>query len=213
MKLYPDIAPVFRSLVTSARYKAAFGGRGSGKSHFFASLVVAETAKPENKGMRIVCIREFQKSLKESNKRGIEDKLLLYGLGEADGYRVYEDRIATPGDGVIIFVGMNNQTAESIKSLEGYSRAWVEEAQTFSQKSLDLLRPTIREPGSEIWFSWNPTRRTDPVDAMFRTPNAQPTNALVVEGDPAATEDPILVFDAFGPIGFVMKFAADDWES
>src|SRR5262245_25989469 len=164
-------APVFEPLLGNNRYKAAYGGRGSGKSHFFASLAVLHAA--DIKGLRVVCIREVQKTLKESAKRVIEDKLKQFGLGEADGFTVYEDRIETPGDGNIIFMGMNSQTAESIKSLEGYHRAWVEEAQTFSQTSLDLLRPTIREKGSQIWFSWNPTRRTDPVDAMFRTINWQ----------------------------------------
>src|SRR5262245_33161127 len=159
-------APVFEPLLAPARYKGAWGGRGSGKSHFFASMVVEHAARSQ--GMLVVCIREVQKTLKESAKRLIEMKLQQYTLGEADGFRVYDDRIATPGDGLIIFLGMQDHTAESIKSLEGYSRAWVEEAQTLSQKSLDLLRPTIRSEGSEIWFSWNPTRRTDPVDAMLR---------------------------------------------
>jgi len=160
-------APVFEPLLAPARYKGAWGGRGSGKSHFFASLMVEHSA--DNPGMLGLCVREIQRTLKESAKRLIEMKLLQLGLGEADGYRVYEDRIQTRGDGLIIFVGMQDHTAESIKSLEGYSRAWVEEAQTFSQKSLDLLRPTIRSQGSEIWFSWNPTRRTDPIDAFLRS--------------------------------------------
>ena len=153
-------APVFEGFKLPSRYKAAYGGRGACKSHCFANMAVQHTYAED--GLRIVCIREVQRTLKESAKRLIEDKLLLYGLRETDGYVVYEDRIATPGGGVITFVGMNNQTAESIKSLEGYGRAWVEEAQTFSQRSLDLLRPTIRERGSQIWFSWNPTRRNDP---------------------------------------------------
>src|SRR6266498_3426637 len=170
-------APIFEGFKPPSRYKAAYGGRGSGKSHCFANMAVQDTYS-EN-GLRIVCIREVQRTLKESAKRLIEDKLLLYGLKETDGYVVYEDRIATPGGGVITFVGMNNQTAESIKSLEGYGRAWVEEAQTFSQRSLDLLRPTIRERGSQIWFSWNPTRRTDPVDVLFRG-DRPPSDAIVI---------------------------------
>src|SRR5262245_49371887 len=172
-------APVFEPLLAPARYKGAWGGRGSGKSHFFASMVVEHTARSQ--GMLVVCIREVQKTLKESAKRLIEMKLAQYTLGEADGFRIYDDRIATPGDGLIIFLGMQDHTAESIKSLEGYSRAWVEEAQTLSQKSLDLLRPTIRSEGSEIWFSWNPTRRSDPVDAFLRGTATPPSNAMVVK--------------------------------
>ena len=73
--------------------------------------------------------------------------------------------VQPPDDGVITFQGMQDHTADSIKSLEGFKRAWVEEAQTLSTTSLALLRPTIRAPGSELWFSWNPRRKTDPVDA------------------------------------------------
>jgi phage terminase large subunit len=161
-----EAASVFHPLLKPARYKGAWGGRGSGKSHFFASQTVAKAAA--TKGTLIVCIREVQRTLKESAKRLIENKIRTFGLVEGDGFIIYDDRIVTPGNGQIIFLGMQDHTAESIKSLEGYNYAWVEEAQTLSQKSLDLLRPTIRQPDSEIWFSWNPTRRTDPVDAFRR---------------------------------------------
>ncbi|MGO4124889.1 PBSX family phage terminase large subunit [Inquilinus sp. YAF38] len=83
-----------------------------------------------------------------------------------------------PRGGRIIFQGMQNHTAESIKSLEGYDIAWVEEAQALSIRSLDLLRPTIRKPGSELWFSWNPTRADDPVDALFRAGTPPPDAAV-----------------------------------
>ena len=116
-------ARVFQPLLQPHRYKGAFGGRGSGKSHFFAGLGV-ETAilKP---GTRGVCIREVQKSLKESAKRLIEVKLEEHSLGPEFDVRASE--IRTPGGGVIIFQGMQDHTAESIKSLEGFDWAWVEE--------------------------------------------------------------------------------------
>jgi len=75
---------------------------------------------------------------------------------------------------------MQNHTADSIKSLEGYDRAWVEEAQSLSQRSLDLLRPTIRKPNSELWFTWNPLNYTDPVDALLRGDDPPP-HAIVQE--------------------------------
>ena len=78
-------------------------------------------------------------------------------------------RRETPGSGVIIFAGLVDHTAESIKSLEGYRYAWVEEAQTITARSLELLLPTIRVPNSQVWFSWNPRRKSDAVDKMFRT--------------------------------------------
>ena len=126
-----------------------------------------------------MCIREVQKSLKDSAKRLLEDKLATYGFGEADGFKVFREVIETPGDGVITFQGMQDHTADSIKSLEGFKRAWVEEAQTLSSTSLSLLRPTIRAPGSELWFSWNPRRKTDPVDVMLRGKEL-PTGATVI---------------------------------
>src|SRR6185312_6645990 len=112
----------------------------------------------------------------------IEDKLEEHGLGEADGFKVFRDVIETPGDGIIIFKGMQDYTAESVKSLENFKRAWWEEAQTASQRSLDLLRPTIRAEGSEIHFSWNPRRKVDPVDMMLRG-TALPTGASVVRAN------------------------------
>lgn len=129
-----------------------------------------------------MCIREVQKSLKESAKRLIEDKLGQHGLGEADGFRVFREVIETPGDGIIAFQGMQDHTAESIKSLEGFGRAWAEEAQTLSARSLSLLRPTIRADGSQLWFSWNPRRKVDPVDAMFRS-GVPPTGAAIVRAN------------------------------
>jgi phage terminase large subunit len=173
-------AAVFQPLLKQSRYKAAYGGRGSGKSHFFAELLVEDhLAIP---GLRTVCIREVQKSLKESSKRLIEDKIRLHGLTEADGFEILKDEIRTPGDGLIIFQGMQDHSAESIKSLEGFGRAWVEEAQTLSSVSLNLLRPTIRAPGSQLWFSWNPRRKSDPVDEMFRG-DVLPSDCAIVKAN------------------------------
>ncbi|MCC4240368.1 PBSX family phage terminase large subunit [Thalassospira povalilytica] len=169
---------VFLPLLRPSRYKGAHGGRGSGKSHFFAELGV-ETAliRP---GFRMVCVREVQKSLKESAKRLLEDK--IRSLGVADHFRILDDRIVTPGNGLFLFQGMQDHTAESIKSLEGFDAAWVEEAQTMSARSLEMLRPTIRSPGSELWFSWNPRRASDPVDELLRGASV-PDNATVVQAN------------------------------
>jgi phage terminase large subunit-like protein len=158
------IAPVFGQFMRPSRYKAAYGGRGSGKSHFFADAMIGNANNVP--GFRAVCIREVQKSLKESAKRLLEDKIGEMGL--SDRFVCLSSEIKTPGGGVIIFQGMQDHTAESIKSLENFSVAWVEEAQTLSARSLEMLRPTIRAPGSELWFSWNPRLSTDPVDRFFR---------------------------------------------
>jgi len=169
-------AEVFLPLLEPARDKGAWGGRGSGKSHFFAGLLIEDSLS--TKGLLSACIREVQKSLKDSAKRLIESKLIEHQLGEADGFKVFREVIQTPGDGVIIFQGMQDHTAESIKSLEGFKRAWAEEAQTLSARSIGLLRPTIRAEGSELWWSWNPRRKNDPVDLMLRG-SVMPTGAVV----------------------------------
>lgn len=145
------------------------------KSHYFAEHLIEDCLLEP--GMRAVCIREVQRSLEQSAKRLLEDKIKYYHL-EKD-FRVMNTHIETPGDGVIIFNGMQNHTADSIKSLEGYKRAWVEEAQSISQRSLDMLRPTLRAEGSQLWFSWNPRNATDPIDAMLRGKSVPP-GAVVV---------------------------------
>lgn len=162
-------------LLQPARYKAAWGGRGSGKSHFFGEYIIEEhILHPDDS---TVCVREIQKSLDQSVKRLLEGKIEKLNAG--DYFEVLDAKIRSKrGNGIITFQGMQNHTADSIKSLEGYKRAWVEEAQTLSQYSLDLLRPTIRTPGSEMLFSWNPRYKTDPVDVFFR--KKKPENAIVI---------------------------------
>lgn len=184
---------VFAPLLEPKRYKAAFGGRGSGKSHHFAEdIVEAAVRRP---GLRVVCVREVQKTLKESAKRLIEDKITHHGVWPMFGGKPRNDHLVTPGGGVILFQGMQDHTAESIKSLEGFDVAWVEEAQTLSSLSLEFLRPTIRKPGSELWFSWNPRSAQDPVDQFFRGVQP-PDNAAIVRANysdnpffPAELED------------------------
>lgn len=171
-------AEVFEPLLQPARYKGIHGGRGGAKSHFFAEHMIEDSMLEP--GLRGVCIREVQMSLKESVKRLLEDKIASLGVGPM--FRVMEAEIRTPGDGVIIFQGMQNHTAESIKSLEGYDRAWVEEAQSMSQRSIDLLRPTIRKPKSQLWFSWNPDSDDDPVDLLLRGKNP-PKSSIVLESN------------------------------
>jgi phage terminase large subunit len=178
-------AEVFEPLLAPARYKGAHGGRGSGKSHFFAEKLIEDClAEPgdNGEGMRAVCIREVQKDLAQSSKLLIESKLQKYGIGEADGFKVFRDVIQTPKDGLMLFKGMQDYTAESIKSLEGFKRAWWEEAQSATAHSLNMLRPTLRAAGSELWFSWNPRRRSDPVDVMLRGAE-KPTGSQVVRAN------------------------------
>ena len=166
---------MFHPLLQPARYKGAYGGRGSGKSHFFASEAVLGILK----GKRVLCVREVQRSIADSVKRLMEDKIEDMGL--APYFDITRDEIrCTSSGGLAIFRGMQNHTAASVKSLEGFDVAWWEEAQTASQRSLDLLIPTIRKPKSELWFGWNPDDETDPVEFLRNEP---PDSAVVVQAN------------------------------
>lgn len=168
---------VYEPLLSAGRYKGAFGGRGSAKSHFFAGLLVEESIQRK---IDAVCLREVQKSLRFSVKKLIETKIADMNAGAY--FDVQNEIIKSKHCGNIIFQGMQDHTADSIKSLDGFDRAWFEEAQSASQRSLDLLRPTLRAPGSELWFSWNPRFATDPIDMLLRG-EEKPKGAIVIEAN------------------------------
>lgn len=169
-----DTAAVFEPLLKPARYKGAHGGRGSGKSQFFGDLWLDENVGGK---VDVVCLRETLKSLEFSVKKLLESKIERFNAGAY--FEVQDRRILSSHGGVTIFEGMQNHTADSIKSLEGFDRAWFEEAQNASDKSLTLLRPTIRKPGSQMWFGWNPSKETDPVDVLLRGPELPPDSIVV----------------------------------
>lgn len=158
-----EVPRKLKPLLARKRYKGAYGGRGGAKSHFFAEQIIFRCLTGCT---RAVCIREVQNSIKDSVKQLLIDKISKFGLGSS--FDIQESEIRGPYGSLIIFRGMQSYNSDNIKSLEGYDIAWVEEAQTFSQTSLDLLRPTLRKDGSELWFSWNPRYKTDPVDKFFR---------------------------------------------
>lgn len=161
-------------LFQPSRFKAMWGGRGGGKSRSVASALVLKALQgPE----RVLCAREVQKSIKDSSKRLLDDEI------ERMGVRAFfdstESEIRGANGSLFIFAGLRGN-ANAIKSLEGVTIAWVDEAQSITQASLDTLIPTIRAPNSEIWLTWNPLRAEDPVDAMFRSDNPPP-GAIVIE--------------------------------
>jgi phage terminase large subunit len=168
---------VFEPLLGPARYKGAYGGRGSGKSHFFAESLIERSIMEKTDA---VCAREIQKSLDQSVKKLLASKIESMNAGAY--FEVQDAKIKSTHGGLIIFQGLQDHTSESIKSLEGYDILWGEEAQSLSQRSLDLIRPTIRKPGSELWFSWNPRHATDPIDVLLRGDNPPP-GAVVVKAN------------------------------
>ena len=170
-------APIFEPLLYPSRYKGAWGGRGSGKSHFFAELLVERCLQAKTDW---ICGREVQKSLKDSAKKLIEAKIDALGVGK--WFDIQSSLIKTPHGGQIIFTGLQDHTTESIKSFDGFDGIWIEEAQSVKARSWELIRPTIRKDGSEIWASWNPTRKNDPVEAIMRGDKI-PKGAVVVRAN------------------------------
>lgn len=157
---------LFKPLLEPHTFKAAYGGRGSAKSYFFADLHL-HYALEHIDAYRALCLRQIQKSIRESLKFLLEQRMQFWGIG--DKFGVFESKIETPGGGEFVFHGLEGQTAESIKSFEGFHVADIEEGQMVKQRPLDLLVPTIiRKAGAEIWARWNPRHDTDPVDLMFR---------------------------------------------
>ncbi len=157
-----------------SRYKVAYGGRGGAKSWGFARQLIL-CAHEERK--RILCAREFQNSIEDSVHRLLSDQIGELGL--ADAFDIQKTTIAHKVTGsTFIFAGLRNNI-QSIKSKEGIDIVWVEEAQTVSKQSWDILVPTIRKDGSEIWVSFNPEREEDPTYQLFvKNP---PPNATVVK--------------------------------
>lgn len=165
------LKPLFRS----ARYKVFHGGRGSGKSWGVARALLILARQ---KRLRILCTREVQKSIKDSVHALLSDQIQSLGFG-AD-FQILETEIRCTRTGsVFLFAGLSQHTVESIKSFEGCDIVWVEEAQTVSGKSWDVLIPTIRKPGSEIWITLNPQLETDETFQRFIA--NPPPDSVVVE--------------------------------
>jgi phage terminase large subunit len=159
------------------RYRVLYGGRGGGKSWTIAFKLLERARR---KRMRILCLREYDYSLGESSMKVIADVIERLGWGSSGDrfFKVTANEIRGGNGSLFVFVGLTGKDA-SIKSYEGFDLAWVEEAATVTQASLDALIPTIRKRGSEIWFSYNPRHATDPVDVKFR--HDPPPGSIIVE--------------------------------
>lgn len=165
VKLPEAFAPLFAEKADDGlpvRYRAFYGGRGSGKSHSFATALILKAAQQQ---LRVGCYREIQKSIRDSVKRLLDDKIRDCGLSQF--YASTDTEIRGANGSLFIFGGLRTNP-DAVKSTEGIDIAAVFEANKVSQRSLDLLIPTVRKTGSEIWAEWNPEFPTDPVDALFR---------------------------------------------
>lgn len=162
------------TLVPPARFKVLHGGRDSAKSWSIARMLLA---RGRAKAERILCTREVQKSIAESVHQLLKDQIAVLGL--SDFYEVQDNYIYGKNGTQISFHGLSKQTSGSIKSFEGTTICWVEEAQTVSKRSWDILEPTIRAPGSEIWVSFNPDMDTDDTYRRFITDS--PPDSIVTK--------------------------------
>jgi len=175
----PDAFRFLRAKVADdgnpVRYRAVHGGRGSAKSHSFAQELILQAAE---RPLRIGCYREIQKSIRDSVKRLLDDKIKDAGLQHF--YDSTDTEIRGLNGSLFVFGGLRTNP-DAVKSTEGLDIAAVFEANRVSQRSWDLLVPTVRKPGSEIWAEWNPENETDPVDVKFRGPDGAPPGSIVRE--------------------------------
>jgi phage terminase large subunit len=168
-----------KNFVKPARYKVAYGGRGSAKSWTFARLFLLFAAKQRE---RILCAREIQKSINDSVKRLLDDQIAYFetqGFIPKGFFISTNNKIYCPStDSLFIFAGLRSNPESTIKSMEGLTRCWVEEAHTVSRTSLTVLIPTVRADDSELWFSFNSRKKTDPVYEDF-VGNKPPPGSII----------------------------------
>lgn len=157
------------------RHLAWHGGRGGGKSRTVATGLVLQAAERHE---RVLCGREMQKSIRDSSKRLIDDEIDRLGLRSV--FTSTEAEIRGPHDSLFLFNGVRGN-AQGLKSIEGVTTFWGDEAQAFSQASIDTVIPTIRRPESRLIWTWNPDQASDPVDVLFRGEDGPPPNSIVRE--------------------------------
>lgn len=171
MELKAELPNYARGLFIPKRYKVYWGGRGAARSWSFARAILIMGAQRK---LRVLCAREFQKSIADSVHKLFQDQIQMLRL---PGWQVMQKEIVHRGTGTtIIFEGLRYNT-NRIKSLEGIDICWVEEAESVSKDSWEVLIPTIRKEGSEIWISFNPNLEDDPTYQRFVV--NEPPNAIV----------------------------------
>lgn len=181
-----DCPAIFRGLwENKCRYKVLYGGRGSGKTHQVAEYLVVKSLLQKEK---ILCTREIQRSIKESVHAVLVSKINALGLGKY--FTITENKISNITGSEFIFAGLR-MNIDSIKSIEGITKCWIEEAQSVSRKSLDVLRPTIRTKDSEIIITFNPEREQDPVwqDFIINTPDSAYVQKVNYNDNPFFPDD------------------------
>jgi phage terminase large subunit len=162
-----------RPLFEPAPVKVLYSGRGAGKSWGVARALLIQAA---NEPLRVLCARETQKSIRDSVHKLLSDQIELLGMQSV--YTVLQSTITNALGSEFVFTGLSDQTVESVKSFEGIDRCWVEEAQAFTDRSWNILMPTIRKPNSETWITFNPELDTDPTWVRF-VENPYPKSIII----------------------------------
>lgn len=161
-KIQIQIPDAFKGLFEPKRYKVFYGGRGGGKSHAIARALLIKSMQTKT---RVLCARELQGSIGDSVHKLLSDVIDSYELNSI--FEVQKATIINKKNGSeFIFKGLKHNATE-IKSTEGIDLVWVEEAERVSQNSWEVLIPTIRKEGSEVWISFNPKHPTDPTYINF----------------------------------------------
>jgi phage terminase large subunit len=175
----PDWASHY--LEPGPRHIAAWGGRGGAKSRTAATALLI---RAQRRVERVLCAREIQRSIRQSVKRLLDDTIQRHGWGQGPGQSGFfystDTEIRGANGSLFSFAGLKANT-EQIKSLEGYTVAWIEEARGVSQASIDVLTPTLRASGSQLLWTWNPKFAKDPVDQMFRGAKGPPPRSVLIE--------------------------------
>lgn len=165
-----------RPLFKPYRYKVIYGGRGSGKSYAVADILLMQSLQRK---CIIICGREFQNSIKDSVHSLLKQRIEALGLSEF--FEVTREEIRNDHMGSrFLFKGLRNNI-DSIKSMAGITHMWIEEADTLSAESWKVIKPTIREEGSEIWITMNPKNKTDILYREFIEVKKIPANTYRVK--------------------------------
>lgn len=166
--------PAFQFLFEPQRFKVMYGGRGAGKSWSVAAALLILGYKEKK---RILCTREYQSSISESVRSLLSDLIITMGL--SDFYTVYRDWIQGANGTKFVFYGIKSDPAK-VKSMNSIDYCWCEEAESMSEKSLGILTPTIRNKGSECWFTMNTGSIQDPIYKRFIAIEREDTIAKLI---------------------------------
>ena len=156
-------AKLERAIIIPKPIKVIDGGRGSGKSENVSAIL---TARVKDYGRKLGCFREFKNSISDSVHSIISKKIRSLGL---HGFDIQESKINHENGGAVKYRGLA-RNPEGVKSMDGFTDFWIEEAQTISARSLELIEPTLRENDSEIWYTLNRGSSADPISQEHLNP-------------------------------------------